>query len=108
MDASSVVHAAVKPPDRFAGAGELIPSRMDLAVEWDTPERINFELWVDSEVGDGIILAICDGPAEIGGDVQIAGDQMCVTWRGALSDRPRAWLNAQRARAGRLYFGHRP
>ncbi|THV38644.1 hypothetical protein [Glycomyces buryatensis] len=91
--------------DLAADQGELIPPRMDLAAEWETPERVKFELWVDPAVGDGIILSIIDGPAEIAGDVLISGDQLCVTWRGDITDWPRDWLNAQRAHAAFLYLG---
>ncbi len=87
-----------------ADQGEMIPPRMDLVAEWDTPESVDFELWVDSEVGDGIILAVTDGPAEIAADVLVVGEQMGATWRGNITERPGPWLNAQRVRAAFLYF----
>lgn len=83
---------------------ELVPPRMDLVAEWTTPERINFELWIDVEVGDGIILAIGDRPAELAAEVLFVGDRMCATWRGPITTRDRTWLNAQRVRAEFLYF----
>jgi hypothetical protein len=68
-----------------------------------TCDGITFELWVHQQ--DGLVLADPQGAFEAAGVVMITGDQMSIIWRGSITEKSQTWLNAQRAKAARAYFG---
>ena len=86
-----------RPPEQ----GELVPDEMNLRHEW-TAGDIAFELWTHRQAG--FILATPKGKFEVSGVVTICGDRMSIVWRGAITERPEPWLNAQRAIAARAQF----
>lgn len=81
----------------------LVPERMNLAAEWDNPDHDRLELWVDHRKGDGQILCNTRSGSEQVGEVQDAGGKFLVGWLGSFADRETPLLNAERARAHRLY-----
>ena len=81
---------------------DLVPDNMNRFHQWRS-DGTSFELWVHQQ--NGVVLADPSGRFEPAGTVMITGDQMSVIWRGTITDRPQTWLNAQRARAARAYFG---
>lgn len=81
----------------------LVPDRMNLAAEWDNPDDVRLELWIDYRKGDGQILCITDSGTEQVGEVQDANGKFLVGWVGSFADRRAPLLNAERARAHRLY-----
>lgn len=80
----------------------LITDRHNLFAEWQAG-KIAFELWMYRSTG--FILADPDRSFEVSGLVNVEDQRLVVAWRGPLAKSPQAWLNAQAARAERIYFG---
>jgi hypothetical protein len=85
-----------RPPEQA-----LVPDRHNLFHEWQSG-KIAFELWMYKTTG--FILADPDRKFEVAGLVNVEGDRLSIAWRGAITQSPQPWLNAQRAIAARAYF----
>lgn len=87
------------------GQAELVPDNHHLFAEW-LSDNIAFELWMYGR--EGFVLADPTRSFEVAGIVMVVGEQMSITWRGAITAKPQPWLNAQRAKAARAYFVEGP
>lgn len=84
------------------GQAGLVPPGMTRLRQWRA-DGIDLELWTYRDTG--FVLANPSGSFEVAGRVDLCGDRMTIVWQGTITAQSQPWLNAQRARAARAYFG---
>ncbi|MEU5872335.1 hypothetical protein AB0A73_12355 [Glycomyces sp. NPDC047369] len=79
----------------------LVPDRMELVGEWETPEDETLELYGDTYAGDAHLLLVADRTPEehVATLFHASGVVRAIVWHGTGAERPEAWRDEQRRKA---------